>query len=567
MSRMFHAPLQAAALCLVLFACMAPAMAFQGQGSLGDDDDADPNVPNSTPFRSSSANAGSGDNDIESLIRRLDAAESVIQSQQQQLDQMQPLLAPLSKPNFMLGNWTNDNLMFSSKDGDFKAHIGGVVQLDLVGFANTPSAIGIPGGAGIQESTNFRRLRIRAEGTMYENIDWVCEVDFSGFVQNLDQANAAAQNLGLRSFPTGVGVQAGNTINVIQPTTIFMTLKDIPVLGNVRVGNQQDWFSLEHIESARFLDFMERSPLMDAFSGPNNNGYTPGISTFNNTADKKAGYQLGVYKNNAYDSGYTFNIGDSWTYGGRLIWTPYYDEESKGRYLLHTGIGSEFRTFNTDLTATQGFDNVRLRSRGDLRTVSATLDPNYADTGNFYAVSQTLLDPEIAFQWGSLLIQSEYTASWFNGAKAAQNLPKSNLGTVFMDGGYCEALYFLTGENRDYNRQSGVFGRVIPNCNANFSRGTWGAWQIGVRYDWLNLNGGSNSPVGNVVDGGQEQDMTLGLNWFLNPSARFQFNYVCSWINNATSATYPGSAGALNGARFTGDGPINSFGARMDFNF
>ncbi len=61
---------------------------------------------------------------------------------------------------------------------------------------------------------------------------------------------------------------------------------------------------------------MERSPIMDAFNGPNNNGYTPGISVFNNTPDKNAGLQLGVYKNNAYDSGFTYDIGDAWMYGG-----------------------------------------------------------------------------------------------------------------------------------------------------------------------------------------------------------------------------------------------------------
>ncbi len=65
---------------------------------------------------------------------------------------------------------------------------------------------------------------------VYENIDWISEFDFAMALQNTDQLNAAAQNLGLRSFPTGVGVQAGNTINVIQPTTVFMTLKDIPII-------------------------------------------------------------------------------------------------------------------------------------------------------------------------------------------------------------------------------------------------------------------------------------------------------------------------------------------------
>jgi len=457
--------------------------------------------------------------------------------------------------------WANDGLTFISADGTYKTHLGGLVQLDLITFANDmPGITSVPGGAGTQTATNFRRLRLRADGTMYNFIDWVAEVDFSGFVQNLDQRDAAAPNLGLRSFPTGTGVEAGNTINVIQPTTIFMTFKDIPVLGNIRVGNQQDWFSFEHIESARFLDFMERSPMMDVFSGPNNNGYTPGVSAFNNTPDKMAGAQIGVYKNNAYDSGYTFNVGDAWTYGGRLIWTPYYDEESKGRYMVHTGFGTEYRTFNDNVSATTGFDNVRLRSRGDLRNVSATLDPNYADTGNFYATSQLMIDPELVVQVGPFLFQSEYTSTWFYGAKPAKNLPTS-LGSVFFQGGYLETLVFLTGENRDYNRQQGVFNRVVPKNKFNRSAGTWGAWQVGVRYDWLDMNSGQ------FVSGGNASDVTFGLNWFLNANARFQFNYVLSWVNNAPPVTFPGTLGALNGSRFVGDGTINSVGFRMDFNW
>lgn len=559
MSRIY-APLRAAAICAVWLSFMSQALAFQAPKAAEDDEQSALNRLNAADAPAADAPAR---DDLQTILQRLNQAEAEIGRQQEQLNLLSPQQAPFGKPTAAFGNFAADNLTFTSRDGNFKAHIGGVVQLDAIGFANPSPGIGIPGGAGINESVEFRRLRIRAEGMMYENIDWVSEVDLALALQNSDQLNPASQVTGLRSFPIGTGIQAGNTIGVIQPTTVFMTIKDVPVLGNIRIGSQQDWFSLEHIESARFLDFMERSPLMDAFAGPNNNGYTPGISAFNNTPDKNAGMQIGIYKNNVYDSGFTYDIGDAWTYGGRVIWTPWYDEESKGRCLLHTGIGSEWRTFNTGITATQGFDNVRIRSRGDLRNAASTLDPNFADTGNFYAVSQTLLDPELAFQYGPLLVQAEYTTSWFRGARAAQNLPGSNLGTVFMQGGYLESLYFLTGENRDYNRQSGVFGRVVPNQNFNRAKGTWGAWQVGVRYDWLDLNGGT----GGAVNGGNVSDMTLGLNWYLNPSARFQLNYVCSWINNAAPVTFPGSVGALNGARFTGDGPINSFGARMDFNF
>lgn len=456
--------------------------------------------------------------------------------------------------------WVYDGLTFISKDGDFRTHLGGVVQLDAIGFGSTPGITSIPDGAGTQESVTFRRLRVRADGTMYRYIDWVFEFDFAFALQNTDQLNAAAQNLGLRSIPLGVGVQAGNTINVIQPTTVFLTFKEIAILGNVRVGNQADWLGFEHIESARFLDFMERAPLADAFTAPNNNGYTPGVSAFNTTPDQRIGAQIGVYKNNAYDSGVSYNIGDAWTYGGRLIWTPFYDEQSKGRYMVHTGFGGEYRTLNDGVSATTGFDNVRIRSRGDLRNASSTLDPNYADTGNFYATSQTLIDPELVVQLGPFLFQTEYVASWFNGAKPAKNLP-TELGTVTFQGGYAEVLYFLTGENRNYNRQQGVFGRVVPNANWDPKKGTWGAFQVGIRYDWLDLNSGQ------FVNGGNASDMTFGLNWFLNANARFQFNYVLSWVNNAPSMTFPGTLGALNGSRFVGDGTINSAGIRMDFNF
>lgn len=457
------------------------------------------------------------------------------------------------------GTFGSDGLTFVSKDGHFKMHAGGVVQLDATGFGAIGSGIANNASqTAAQNSVDFRRLRLRFDGTMYDWIDYVMETDYALSLQNFDQKDAAAQALGLRS--TGGGNQGGNTMNVIQPTTIFMTFKDIPILGNIRVGNQQSWLSLEHIESARFLDFMERSTIMDAFNGANNNGYAPGISVFNNTADKNAGLQLGVYKNNVYDSGFTYNIGNAWTYGGRAIWTPFYDEESKGRYLVHTGFGAEHRTFNQNPGANTGGDNVRVRSRGLLRNAPSTLDPNYADTGNFYAVGQTILNPEIAIQMGPLLLQAEYTASWFNGAKTTKT--GADLGSVFMHGGYAEALYFLTGENRVYNRQSGVFGRVIPHDNANPKNGCWGAWQTGVRYSWLDLGtlGG-----GGITNSNKEQDLTLGMNWFLNPNTRFQFNYVFSAVNN--SAIAPGSPVPLNGSRFVGDGLITSFGTRMDFTF
>ena len=45
------------------------------------------------------------------------------------------------------------------------------------------------------------------------------------------------------------------------------------------------------------------------------------------------------------------------------------------------------------------------------------------------------------------------------------------------------------------------------------------AWQVGVRFSYLDL-------TNKAIDGGQVADMTVGLNWFLNPNLKIQANYL-----------------------------------------
>jgi phosphate-selective porin OprO/OprP len=65
----------------------------------------------------------------------------------------------------------------------------------------------------------------------------------------------------------------------------------------------------------------------------------------------------------------------------------------------------------------------------------------------------------------------------------------------------------------------------VPYDNAYLTMGRHGlchgkgAWQVGIRYAQLDL-----SDEG--IDGGIVQDVTLGLNWFLNPNMKVQWNYV-----------------------------------------
>jgi phosphate-selective porin OprO/OprP len=48
---------------------------------------------------------------------------------------------------------------------------------------------------------------------------------------------------------------------------------------------------------------------------------------------------------------------------------------------------------------------------------------------------------------------------------------------------------------------------------------------VAVRYSSINLND-------NDMDGGQMNNFTAGLNWYLNPATKFAFNYIYSDVKS-----------------------------------
>jgi len=145
-----------------------------------------------------------------------------------------------------------------------------------------PAAYGKSNGTGDSDAVDFRRARLRMEGTIYKTIDYIMEYDF---------LNTVNDNPGLQ--PASVS----NVINVPAPTDLQWTFREVPGVGNVRVGNQKEPIGLEHITSSRYLDFMERSFNQDAYTGPFNNGFTPGVSIFSNFGEDQRGlWHFGVFK-------------------------------------------------------------------------------------------------------------------------------------------------------------------------------------------------------------------------------------------------------------------------------
>lgn len=376
--------------------------------------------------------------------------------------------------------WDN-GLQFMSTDDSFRIHVGGNFQFDY-GWTAASEAVQLgSGGIGeLADGAGFRFARIRIDGTMYQHFEWVTEFDFSNTANN--DTGSSQQPIGSPSF-----------------TNVWFGVNDLPVIGSLRAGWMDEPIGLSHLTSIRWLNFMERAPGIGALSLT-----SPGVLMHNTTAEERVTWALGFF--HAQNDNFGFGFGDGqYAETGRITWLPWYEDD--GAQLLHLGVGATHRHLNNN--------DVELRGRPSVRTMPGVLEPALADTGSITAPTEDVVDVELAGVWGPWTLQSECAAIFIHDA-VSQGTPR---GTLFYQGAYVELLYFLTGETRAYDRRNAVFDRVIPRRDFNIwsSECGWGAWQVGLRYGYLDFQSkGANGATLN--------DIVLGLNWFLNPNAKLQWN-------------------------------------------
>ncbi len=476
-------------------------------------------------------------------VEQIESLEQRIAELEYALSDLQAPMHTSNKPDpkGMKAGWGKNGFEAFSNDGNFSVHFGGRLQVDGVALQNSDLVLS---GVGTEDAVDLRRARLRIDGTMYKTMAWAAEFDFvNGF--NYEPTEPAAP---INQF-------GGNVGNVTSPTDLWCSFSEVPYVGHVKVGNQKEPIGLEHLCSSRFLDFMERSYLQDAFYGPFNNGFSPGICLYDWNDDENVTAAIGGFKN--VQNAFHYDTGDNeYALTGRLTCVPLASEEDS--HLLHLGCGASFRGLDQEAAVTTG--NMRVRSRASLRNGPGPLNPHLADTnfaGRLFADNETLIAPEIALVYGPWLWQAEYVAGFMNDTTFTPiaGVPV-NADQVFFQGHYVEMLYFLTGEHRVYERHEARFGRVVPNRNAAWNTcgfSSLGAWQIGARYGYLDLDDSG-------IDGGTIQDLTVGLNWFLNPFAKLQFNFIHEHVENIQR----NGAGVVTAVN---DGSLNGFGVRFAQDF
>lgn len=88
---------------------------------------------------------------------------------------------------------------------------------------------------------------------------------------------------------------------------------------------------------------------------------------------------------------------------------------------------------------------------------------------------------------------------------------KRNEGTEpSFSGFHVQTSYLLTGESRSYSK--GAVGGIKPSRES-------GAWELAARYSSIDLNEGE-------FQGGKQDNITLGLNYYATSRLRFMMNFV-----------------------------------------
>lgn len=358
----------------------------------------------------------------------------------------------------MTVSWS-DGLKFASEDKAFTGQIGGRIQQDWTFTRETDD---VRDSIPVSDGAEFRRARLFVSGTLYGRVFFKSQWDFAG--------------------------------GKVVPKDVYMGVSDLPVLGDLSVGNQYEPFSLDETTSSKYISFVERG-LTTVFAPSRN----PGVLATRTYAGGRARWSAGVFRQDK-DDGTSTGDGE-YAETARLTGTPVRTED--GRRLLHVGVAASHRV-----------------PAGRVFAVSARpenhLGPKVLETATIAVDRVVLLSGEAALVAGSASLQGEVAQARLAmpGGEDPAFLAVSAFGSVF-----------VTGEHRPYSSSTATFSRVKPKRNLGEAGGS-GAVELLVRVSHLDLNDdGAGAAFGSVTD------VTGGLNWYLNPMAKIMVNYVLGQVD------------------------------------
>ncbi|HMS66364.1 MAG TPA: porin [Ignavibacteria bacterium] len=292
----------------------------------------------------------------------------------------------------------------------------------------------------------------------------------------------------------------GPTTEVDQPNFSIIDLNiDIPFGKNsgwLSVGKVKEGVGYEYVLPGSQAMFTERGTGVPALIKQRNIGLR-----YNNTYfDERMTFIVGVY-NNWLELNNEYSFSDNGMQGtSRITGLLQYKSD---RELIHAGVGYRI--------SGSGDGKFNYKAKPEVNTA-----PIFIETGTFIANhSNTIMFEGLTVQ-GPVSFLGEFMNVFVDGYE------QGNLSFYYYQIGGC---WFITGDNRRYNKRNGTLGKLIPLKNLSFKKGGGpGAIEVGARFTQSNFRDRD-------LDGGLFRRLTTALSWYPDNHFRFEFNFGYGWLN------------------------------------
>jgi len=360
---------------------------------------------------------------------------------------------------------------FKTADGNFSFNLHGRAHLDVGGYDQDSASEANFGG--LRGNANFRRLRLGAAGTFAK--DFAYNIEFN-FGDSGTESNARIYE----ALLTYKGIEGVNLV----------------------LGAAKPKMTLDDSTSSNDITFIERATAVNLALAPaagEARMLTGG--TFNTDNFFGAAYYTMGTVGSINSSG-TASPGNTDFDTSNVVGRLAYATSPKEGLNVHIG-ASASHSFNVP------GDTTRFRDRPELRVDATRL----IDTGNIGGVDTiTVYGPELALNYGPFRAQGEYYRYDIDGIAG---------GSAELDAWYLQASWILSGESYSYDIKKAAYKGVKPANPFGFGNGGAGAWEVALRYSQADLN-----DAGAGIAGGEQDIITVGLNWYVNNNLRFMLNYL-----------------------------------------
>lgn len=324
--------------------------------------------------------------------------------------------------------------------------------IDHTAFGQDDASVAQVGGQENLLEVRSASLDFSGEAGMNRRIDYKVGVEYNGFDVNTEEAFAVTD------FNVAFSIPKWRT--------------------RVRLGQMREDFGFEIVGSTATMPQSER--ILAPFASPFNFGLKV---THVLGKNDRATLTYGIFK-------------DDWGEGdgkpalsARATFLAVDQPERR----LH--LGAAFR--RADLGA-------GIQYRGKPGVAAAD---DFVDTGEFAASSATHFGLEAHYAQGPWSVIAEF-------ASARPDIPNGP-DPVFR-GYYVLGSWVLTGEQREYDRKTGLLKRIMP-------KGRWGAPELVARYAAVDLSSGG-------IDGGRYDRIEMGGSWWATTRWKFGMLYGHVWL-------------------------------------